>query len=279
MSDIPSIPQLLKQYNLKPQKGLGQNFLADDAVLMRVIDAAEIEPEDTVLEVGPGLGTLTRLLAERAQRVVAVELDARLVQILEDILAPYENIELVSGDILEVKLSDHFSTRGYKVVANIPYYITSALLRHLLEAEHPPGRLALTVQKEVAERICAPTGNLSLLALSVQVYGNPKIAARIPAGAFYPVPKVDSAVVRVDLFPEPAIPENQLNTFFRLIKAGFSQKRKTLKNALSAGMQWDKMATEDILLEAGIDPKRRAQTLSLEEWGKVVKVIEFKKNL
>jgi len=155
----------------------------------------------------------------------------------------------------------------YRVVANIPYYITSALIRHLLEAPQPPELLVLTVQREVAERICAAPGELSLLALSVQVYGQPKIAARIPAGAFYPPPKVDSAVIRLDLYDQPRIPAPLLPTFFRLAKAGFSQKRKTLRNALAGGLGWKPVQAEALLHQAGIDPGRRAETLSLEEWG------------
>ncbi len=265
-----SIQQLLKQYGLKPKKGLGQNFLTDRASLQKVITAAEIQPEDTILEIGPGLGSLTVLLAEEAKRVVAVELDSRLVKALEDILDPYPNIELIHGDILEVNLNDLFTQPGYLVVANIPYYLTSALIRQLLEAEHAPQRLVLTVQKEVAQRICAGPGELSLLALSVQVYGEPRITDHIPSGAFYPSPKVDSAVVRVDLYPQPRIPQNRLEDFFALTKAGFSQKRKTLQNAISAGMYWEKDMTGKLLKSAGIDPKRRAQTLSLDEWNRLV---------
>ncbi|MEJ2512411.1 MAG: rRNA adenine dimethyltransferase family protein, partial [Anaerolineales bacterium] len=157
----------------------------------------------------------------------------------------------------------------------IPYYITSALLRQLLETQHPPVRLVLTIQKEVAERICSDAGDLSLLALSVQVYGKPSITATIPAGAFYPAPKVDSAVVRVDIYPEPLIQREKLDSFFALTKAGFSQKRKTLSNALSGGMHWEKDITVDLLIKSGIDPQRRAQTLTLPEWKNLVeKVLE-----
>lgn len=265
-----SISQLLNQYGLKPQKGLGQNFLSDPAALNKIISAAEIESTDTVLEIGPGLGTLTRLLVQHAGRVLAVELDRNLVAVLEDIFAQEEKIELIQGDILEVNLNELFTQPGYLVVANIPYYITSALMRQLLEAKNAPKRIVLTIQKEVAERICAEAGSLSLLALSVQVYGTPSIAGHIPAGAFYPAPKVDSAVVRVDLYPQPLIPFARLDDFFSLTKAGFSQKRKTLKNAISAGMHWEKEYTGSLLQAAGIDPQRRAQTLTLEEWGQVV---------
>lgn len=269
-----SIPQLLRHYDLKPHKGLGQNFLSDNAALQKIVSAAEIQPADTVLEIGPGLGTLTRLLAQEAARVVAVELDTRLVTVLEEIFAGESRIELIQGDILEVNLNELFSQPGYLVVANIPYYITSALMRQLLEAEQPPKRIVLTIQKEVAERICAGPGDFSLLALSVQVYGQPQIAGEIPAKAFYPVPKVDSAVVRVDLYAEPLIPLNRLDDFFALTKAGFSQKRKTLQNSISAGMRWDKEKTGKLLKAAGIEPKRRAQSLSLEEWGRLVAALE-----
>ncbi|MGD2027262.1 MAG: 16S rRNA (adenine(1518)-N(6)/adenine(1519)-N(6))-dimethyltransferase RsmA [Anaerolineales bacterium] len=269
-----TISQLLKQYGLKPQKGLGQNFLTDPASLRKIISAAGIQPEDTILEIGPGLGSLTALLADAAARVVAVELDRRMVRALEEILAPYDNVELIQGDILEVNLNDLVSQPGYLVVANIPYYLTSALIRQLLEADNAPQRLVLTVQKEVAERICAGPGDLSLLALGVQVYGDPQITDHIPAGAFYPTPKVDSAVVRVDLYPQPRIARDRLEDFFALTKAGFSQKRKTLQNAISAGMRWEKSFTGELISKAEIDPKRRAQTLSLEEWGKLVDALE-----
>jgi 16S rRNA (adenine1518-N6/adenine1519-N6)-dimethyltransferase len=270
-SEHESIPKLLKRYGLRPSKGLGQNFLADPGALRKVIAAAEVTASDAVLEVGPGLGSLTRLLAAEAARVAAVELDAGMIGALGDLLKGVENVELIHADILEVDLASLFPSGEYLVVANIPYYITSALLRHLLEAPNPPTRLVLTVQREVAERICARQGDLSLLALSVQVYGEPRIAGRIPAGAFYPPPKVDSAVVRIDLYPRPLIAKEQLNDFFRLIKAGFGQKRKTLRNSLSAGLGQPKEAVEELLAKAGIDSRRRAQTLSMEEWGKLVR--------
>jgi 16S rRNA (adenine1518-N6/adenine1519-N6)-dimethyltransferase len=269
------IPGLLRRHGLRPNKRLGQNFLVDPVHLQRVVSVAGVQPEDAVLEVGAGLGSLTRLLAEAARKVVGVELDQRLIPALQEVLAPYPNVEVVQGDILtlhpQVWLSrlETDQERGFVVVANIPYYITSALIRHLLESEPPPKRLTLTLQKEVAERICAEPGDLSLLALSVQVYGQPTIEAHIPAGAFYPVPKVDSSVVLIQLFDSPRIPQDLLPDFFQLAKAGFSQKRKTLRNALSGGMHWPASEAEDRLQAAGIDPMRRAETLSLEEWGQL----------
>jgi len=270
---------LLRQFGLRPDRRLGQNFLVDQTALGKIIEIAGISQEEAVLEVGPGLGGLTRLLAAQASRVVAVELDGRLIPILQQALSPYTNIHLVQADILALNLAELFNELSYLVVANIPYYITSALIRHLLESAQQPSRLVLTVQREVAERICASPGQLSLLALSVQVYGNPQVRARIPAGAFYPPPKVDSAIIRVDLHPRPMIPYPMLNSFFRLAKGGFSQKRKTLENALAASLAWPKNRVEAMLLAAGIDPRRRAETLSLREWEALTGQYEGQKSL
>lgn len=265
MDHTLNLPQLdvfglLHRYGLHPDKRLGQNFLIDAAALKRVVEVAELGPQDVVLEIGPGLGSLTRYLAIKARQVVAVELDTALLPPLRQVLAPYANVSIVEGDILALDPSRLMPEPGYLVVANIPYYITSALIRHLLEAPHMPRRLVLTVQREVADRICAQPGHLSLLGLSVQVYGQPKIAAQIPAGSFYPTPKINSTIVRVDIYPQPAIPPNQIKNFFRLAKAGFSQKRKTLRNALSAGLAWQASQVEALLVEASIDAMRRGNT-------------------
>jgi len=263
------IPALLRQYGLRPDKRLGQNFLIDNASIRKVIEAAGLQAQDTVLEIGAGLGNLTRHLATLTRQVVAVELDDRLIPALQQVLAPFKNVRLIQGDILSLSPIELFHPpleSSYQVVANIPYYITSALIRRLLEANPPPERICLTVQLEVAERICANPGDLSLLALSVQLYGSPRIATRIPAGAFYPSPKVDSAVVRVDLYPKPLIPSGQIEIFFKLTKAGFSQKRKTLRNSLANGMHLPATQVADLLRATGIDPQRRAETLSLAEW-------------
>lgn len=264
------INRLMREHGLYAKKGLGQNFLSDPGVLQRIVRAAELPADAVVLEVGPGLGSLTRHLAAAARQVVAVELDRNLIPVLEDVLGGCGNVSIVQGDMLEIDPAALMGGDGYYVVANIPYYITSALIRHLLESSARPRRLVLTVQREVAERICALPGDLSLLALSVQVYGNPSVAARIPAGAFYPPPKVDSAVVRVDVLPEPRVPAARLEDFFKLTRAGFSQKRKTLRNSLAGGMGMPAAAAEDLLRRAGIDPQRRAETLSIEEWSALV---------
>jgi 16S rRNA (adenine1518-N6/adenine1519-N6)-dimethyltransferase len=178
-------------------------------------------------------------------------------------------VHVIEGDILTLDPSELASQDDYLVVANIPYYITSALIRHLLEASLPPTRLVLTIQEQVAERICAAPGNMSLLALSVQVYGQPAIVTLIPASAFYPPPNVNSAVLRIDRFTTPLIPADRLDVFFQLIKAGFSQKRKTLRNSLAGGLQMKPSSVEFLLKEAHIDPMRRAETLSLPEWREV----------
>ncbi len=260
------IPHLLKKYDLHASKGLGQNFLVDEKSLESITRLAQIQPSDTVLEIGAGLGSLTRHLALAARSVVAVELDARLFPVLQGVLEHFPNVRLVEGDILKLNPQDLVTASGFVVVANIPYYITSAVIRHLLESNPCPRQLTLTIQQEVAERICALPGEMSLLALSVQVFGRPRLLAHIPSRAFYPVPKVDSAVLGVEIYAEPVISPALLGSFFSLARAGFSQKRKKLRNSLSAGMRLSVVDTENLLAASGIDPQRRAETLSLPDW-------------
>jgi 16S rRNA (adenine1518-N6/adenine1519-N6)-dimethyltransferase len=259
------IREALRRYNVTPKKSLGQNFLFEPALLERIVKAGDVGPEDTVLEIGPGAGSLTRALAGAAARVVAVELDNRLLPVLEHTVGDLANVEVVHGDILAINLQPLLGDSRYKVVANIPYYITSALLRRLLEAPHPPALVVLTVQREVAARICARPPEMSLLAVSVQFYGRPRILGRIPAGAFYPAPDVDSAIVRIDLDAPPLVGP-RADGFFELVKAGFSQKRKQLKNTLGAGLTLSAGQAERLLSAAGVDPARRAETLTIEEW-------------
>lgn len=269
-SSIPPLntAAVLKRYGLRADKSLGQNFLQDPFALEKIANAAEIQADDCVLEIGPGLGSLTRYLAVSARKVAAVELDPELIPPLRAVLEPYPNVTVIHGDILELSIADLVDQPGYIVAANIPYNITSAIIRHLLESEPTlrARRVVLTIQKEVAERICARPGDMSLLALSVQVYGSPRIEARIPARAFHPVPNVDSAVLRIDIYDQPLIATDMLKQFFKLIKAGFSQKRKTLRNSLSSGLHIKSADAETLLTQAGIDPMRRAETLSIEEW-------------
>jgi 16S rRNA (adenine1518-N6/adenine1519-N6)-dimethyltransferase len=260
------VKQLLREFNLRPRKNLGQNFLIDEEYLREITDAAAVSKADEVLEIGAGIGSLTRYLAVRAGRLTAVEIDRNLFPLLERVLDGYKYVKLVQGDIMELDPAFLVVSAGYKVVANIPYYLTSNLIRRLLESNLRPSMLALTVQKEVAERVCAESGEMSLLSLSVQLYGQPRIAMHIPASAFYPVPNVDSALLIVDLFDEARIPVETRRAFFALAKSAFSQKRKMLHNSLTAAPQIGNEEAAELLEEAGIDGKRRPQTLTLDEW-------------
>ncbi len=271
---------LLQKYNLRPKKGLGQNFLTDSHHLRKIIDAAELTSADTVLEIGPGLGSLTVPLTESARAVVSVEVDAEMISVLKnEIIAP--NFRLVQSDILSVEPAEvlaenlpHFSLGDdYSVVANVPYYITSGIIRHLLENKYPPRKTVLTIQKEVAERITAKPGKMSVLAISVQFYGTPTLCHTIPASAFTPAPKVDSAVLRIDRHSSPPVAVDDPRMFFRVVKAGFGQKRKQLKNSLSAGLHRPQAEIAALLESVGIDPRRRAETLSLAEWGLLTRVV------
>jgi len=260
------LPASLRKYQIRPKKSLGQNFLADPNGLMKVIEAAELSPSDTVLEIGAGLGSLTILLAQKSKSVTAIELDSTLIPALKVGLADFENVNIIEGDVLRLSPDTLMDQAGYLVVANIPYYITSAIIRHLLAASTKPNRLILTIQKEVAERIVAKDGKHSLLSLSVHMFGKPEFAGIIPAGCFFPAPEVDSAVMRIRLYPEPLIKLDSMDDFFKLAHAGFSQKRKTLRNSLSAGLQISPQAGEVLLEKAGLSPQRRAETLTIKEW-------------
>jgi 16S rRNA (adenine1518-N6/adenine1519-N6)-dimethyltransferase len=265
--------RLLRKYNIRPNRRLGQSFLVDHKALAKVVAAADLTGEETILEVGAGLGALTCRLAESARRVVAVEVDQRLLPLLREVISEYENVRIVSGDILELDLATLIDESEYAVIANIPYSITSALIRYLLEAENSAERIVLTVQREVAERIVAHPGSLSLLAVSVQIYGKPQIAARIPAEAFYPKPKVDSAVLRVDVHPKPIVAQELLPTLFRIARAGFGQKRKQLRNALAGGLHISTSVVMEWLEKAAIPPKARAQELGLDAWAQLAQVV------
>ena len=219
-----------------------------------------------VLEIGAGAGSLTRQLAQTAARVVAVELDERLLPLLQEEFAALPHVTIVQGDILELNIGDLVGETPYTVVANLPYYITSAVLRRLLSQTPRPERLVLTVQKEVAERITARQGNMSILAVSVQFYGQAEIVLRLKPGAFWPRPDVESAVVRIDVYPEPRVDVPNEKLFFRIVRVGFSQKRKQLRNTLSAGLRISKAEADTLLEQSGIAPQRRAETLSVEEW-------------
>ena len=261
-----NIHPLIKKYGIHPKKSLGQNFLVESAGLNKVIQAAQLNPKDEVLEIGAGLGSLTYLLAQSAARVSAVEIDRAVLPPLREALEAFDNVTIIEGDILALEIDQIVTSPNYIVVANIPYYISSAIIRHLLEAERKPRRVVLTVQKEVAERILARDGKMSLLALSVQVFGQVSIAGVIPAGSFLPAPDVDSAVLKIELYPEPLIPLDLHESFFKLAQAGFSQKRKTMRNSLAGGLRLPAAEVERLMEKSGLDCARRAETLTLQEW-------------
>jgi 16S rRNA (adenine1518-N6/adenine1519-N6)-dimethyltransferase len=279
-----NVHRVLRRWNVRPDKALGQNFLVDQTILTRIAQAARLTAEDVVLEIGAGTGALTELLARDAGHVVALELDQQLIPILEGELSGFHNVTIVQGDILGLDPADLIEAVGqqrepspprYKVVANLPYYITSAALRHLLEADARPELMVITVQREVAERIVAAPGDMSVLAVSVQFYGDPELLFRIKPGSFYPSPDVESAVLRIDVHDRPPLPEEQTDAFFTVVRAGFSQRRKQLHNSLSAGLgeRIPKHQAAAHLEDAGIDHRRRAQSLSVEEWIAVTRAL------
>lgn len=258
-----SISKYFKEYGIRPSKRLGQNFLIDKNVLEKIIESAELSPEDTVLEIGPGLGILTLELAKRVKKVIAVEKDKNLARILNKELRikKIENTEVISDDILKIHNSLFSILNSYKLVANLPYYITSPIIRKFLEMEQKPKAIILMVQKEVGQRIMAKPPRMNLLAISVQFYAEPKIIAYVSKNSFYPQPKVDSAIIKI--IPKQ-IPGIDTKKFFETIKKGFSAKRKMLKNNLS-GLDFDQI---------GLNPKIRAENLSISDWIKIYETIK-----
>ncbi len=271
--------KLLRRSGIRARKGLGQHFLIDQEVLRLIISAAQLTPEDVVVEVGPGLGVLTRELARQAGWVVAVELDNKLAAMLKQTLSSFKNLTIVNEDVLKVdpatllqELKTEFPSVSYKVVANLPYYITSPTLRHFLEAEVKPQFMVVMVQKEVAEEITAKPGQMSLLSVSVQLYGQPAIVGYVPAQCFYPAPEVDSAILKVTPYSQAVVEVSDRESFFALVRAGFSASRKQIANSLAQGLKVSKIEALDLLERAKIAPQRRAETLSLEEWAHLWRV-------
>jgi len=266
LTNIHELRNLLYTHHMRPNKSFGQNFLIDRATLQRIIEAAEINAGEQVLELGAGTGVLTRELARHARRVVAVELERDMLSLLAETTRNFANVELIERNLLYVDPAAIFGAEAYKLVANLPYYITAPTFRHFLESANPPRLLVVMVQYEVAQRIVAAPGDLSLLGVSIQFYGKPDIVAHVPARAFYPAPKVDSAILRVDLKDEVPLAHEQRDSFFRLVQAGFSERRKQIHNSLARGLHRKDAEVQALLKAAGIDPGRRAETLSIEEW-------------
>lgn len=265
---------ILQRFGLHMSKRLGQNFLIDAGIVQGIVDAADIKPSDRVLEIGPGIGTLTQALCEAGADVTCVELDKRLPEILAHTLESYDNVRVIQGDILKVNILEIMGEEPFKVVANLPYYITTPIIMELLEKHLPITDIVVMVQKEVAERMAATPGGKTYGALSVavQYYTVPEIALYVPPRSFMPPPEVDSVVVDCKVRQEPAVDLIDEKMFFRVVKAAFGQRRKTLNNALkSIGV--DKNIIADVLAQAGIETTRRGETLTMEEFAAISNIL------
>lgn len=268
---VPPTPGQLRRLmgaeRLRPRKSLSQNFLTDPTALDAIVDAAELSPGDRVVEIGPGLGVLTRRLLAAGASVLAVELDARLAEYLRRELYAVAGFELIEADALSLHPREMFPGERFKVVANIPYHITSPLLHAFLEGERPPDLTVLLVQLEVAERVAAPPGQMSYLSVFAQNVASAEVVARVPADAFEPAPDVDSAVLRLRRRDEPVVPVGEgREPFYRIVQAGFRQRRKQVHNGLTRELPVDRDVVEAALAACGVDPERRPQTLSVDEW-------------
>lgn len=255
---------------MKPKKSLGQNFLKDKSVLEKIIFAANLSSDDIVLEVGPGQGILTEELAKYAKKVIAIEIDKNLADILDSRLRGNDKVEIINDDILKINLPEIIKKNNfqkYKVIANIPYYITSPIIQLFLETKYPSAEMILMVQREVAERIVAKPGDMSILAVSVQYYADAELLFSVDKKAFWPIPEVDSAIIKI--IPKRKHEQDIDKQFFRIVRAGFSSKRKTLLNNLSSSFHLSKKETEEKIKRAGLDPTQRAQELDIKDWKKL----------
>ncbi len=275
-----TIKALLQKENAKPIKRLGQNFLISKNILDKIIKAADIKNSDTILEIGAGIGALTQELALRARKVIAIEKDKNLIAVLEETLRDFNNIEIICADALKINLQNYKlpsfakaseGQANYKLISNLPYYITSPLIRKFLEMENPPEQMVLMVQKEVAQRICAKPPKMNLLAIAVQSYSQPKIISYVSKKNFWPQPKVDSAIIKLKV--EDGGWRVERGEFFKIVKAGFSHPRKQLINNLTVGLKKDKSEIEDWLVKNNINPQARAQHLCLDDWINLSRVL------
>lgn len=268
LSSKNTIQELLSRYGITPKKGLGQNFLIAQHVISKLIAAANIISSDTVLEIGPGIGSLTAELAHKAKAVIAIEKDQKMVEILQETLADFQNIEIIQGDALKKDLPK----LPYKLVANLPYYIAAPTIRRILEAKQNPQSLTLLIQKEVAQRICAKPPRMNIFAVSVQFYATPKLISSVKKTSFWPQPKVDSSILHI--IPHKEYSQIDSQEFFKVMKAGFKQPRKQLLNNLSAGLQLPREKTELWLTQNNIKPTQRAETLSIQDWINLTKSLK-----
>lgn len=253
----------------RAKKSLGQHFLVDRRILSRIVGAADLSETDTVVEIGPGRGLLTGELSAKAGRLIAVELDRDLASTLEAKYEGLPHVTVLCADGREVDIESLAGDSSYKFVANLPYYAASPIIRRFLEATHSPEIMVVMVQREVAERMTASPGHMSVLSVAIQLYGVPKIVCKVPPGAFRPPPKVSSAVLRIDVHPRPILELESAAEFFKVVRAGFSAPRKQLRNTLKQGLSLESGRSEKVLATAGIDPTRRPQTLDLADWGRI----------
>lgn len=266
----------MKGAGLKARKSLGQNFLVDETVRDRIIEAAGISSDDTVLEVGPGLGVLTKKLAELAHSVIAVELDENLVTRLKNKLAGFTNLRIIHGDILSADLKTLVEGQiPYKVVANIPYYITSPILRYFTQGELRPDLMIIMMQEEVALDVTSLPGHMTFMSVSMQLFSRPELVFKVKSDCFFPRPKVDSAVVRFNMLKKPAIPVTDIEGFLQFVHAGFAAPRKQMRNSLAIGLKAEIECSRALLEKAGIDPQRRPGTLALDEWFGLFRTVEM----
>lgn len=275
--NLEQLKDLLRKHNMRPNATYGQNFLIDDIVLQDIVDAAEVTKEDAVLEIGPGIGNLTEKLCERAGFVLSLEKDPKFFPILHGIKKDHkDNFRFEITDALDYNFQDFFAKEGfksYKVVANIPYYITGKILQMLLTAKFKPSSITVLTQKEVAENLSAEAGKLGILAISVQLFGQPKFVQKVLARSFYPAPKVDSAIIRVDLFKKLKYEIEDEKKFFKILKACFAGKRKQIHNTLVNNLHLEKAQALKILSDVNIPPTARPQELTIEQWVELVKKI------
>ncbi|MDE2311540.1 MAG: ribosomal RNA small subunit methyltransferase A [Patescibacteria group bacterium] len=272
--DIIELQNLLRRYGLKPNFTYGQNFLVDDLVLQNIVDAAAISAADNVLEIGPGVGNLTRLLCGRAKLVLSIEKDPAMLPILKSLKKDYKNFRYEVADALVYDFPKFFAGQEYKVVANIPYYVTGKILQMLMTAEHKPTSVVVLTQKEVAQNVCAKAGDLSILAISVQLYGEPELIRVVSAKSFYPVPKVDSAILKIDVHKRAEFNIADEKKFFGVLRACFAGKRKQIHNTLKNNLHLDQNSVGRILEAAKIKPEARPQELSIPQWIKLIEKIQ-----
>lgn len=268
-----TIKYIMDKYGFRFSKSLGQNFLIDESIVEQIIDGAEIGPDDVVLEVGPGIGVMTQAMARRAKKVVAIEIDDSLLPVLDETLAEEDNVEVIHGDVLKVDLQkiidEKLDGQAPKVVANLPYYVTTPIIMRFLEEQIPVTDIVVMVQKEVADRMVADPGGKIYGALSVvvQYYAEPSKVVKVPRSVFMPQPNVESSVVRLEKRPEPPVDLKAPDLFFKTVRSAFMKRRKTLLNALSSGeLAVSKEDTKTVLESCGIDPKRRGETLDMNEF-------------